>query len=83
MTNCVKDVLYFLLHARTDNSNGVWGISSIHKILFNRRANVGVSVCFRLVLSEPGVPGEPNVTEMRQAETKVPSPPPKKADDGK
>ncbi|XP_022316135.2 protein TBATA-like isoform X2 [Crassostrea virginica] len=35
-----------------------------------------------LVLSEPGVPGEPNVTEMRQAETKVPSPPPKKADDG-
>lgn len=35
------------------------------------------------MLSDPGVPGEPNVTEMKQAEQKVPSPPPKKMDDGK
>lgn len=36
----------------------------------------------RLVLSDPGVPGEPNVTEMKQAEQKVPTPPPKMVDDG-
>ncbi|XP_052688365.1 protein TBATA-like isoform X4 [Crassostrea angulata] len=34
-----------------------------------------------LVLSDPGVPGEPNVTEMKQAEQKVPTPPPKMVDD--
>lgn len=35
------------------------------------------------MLSDPGVPGEPNVTEMKQTEQKVPTPPPKMVDDGK
>lgn len=35
------------------------------------------------MLSDPGVPGEPNVTEMKQAEQKIPTPPPKMVDDGK
>ncbi|XP_061175197.1 protein TBATA-like isoform X2 [Saccostrea echinata] len=35
-----------------------------------------------LVLNEPGVPGEPNAEEMKKTEQKIPSPPPKQADDG-
>jgi hypothetical protein len=41
-----------------------------------------VLYCCRLVLNDPGVPGEPNEMEMRKTEQKIPSPPPKKADDG-
>lgn len=43
---------------------------------------MNVSYYCRLVLNDPGVPGEPNEMEMRKTEEKIPSPPLKKADDG-